>query len=351
MFIVICADYKEHHTDVSVRFVVNLPESKMTEALASGLHAKFKLTTKVSTSNMMLFDSNGVIKKYDTPEEILKEFFHLRMAFYVKRKAALLKAAEAELLRISNKVRFILAVISGSIKLNNRKRADVEADLEGQGFDRLPSTKKQQVAAAAAAAPEEEEDPVDASGSYEYLLSMSLSSLTLEKVNALQEEAEERRIEVERLCATTEAAMWRDDLDAFAEAYADFEEEHAQRESQLARQQARAIKGQSKKGGKAAAKGKGKKKNEWSDDESDFESSEDEFDSDNEAPRKKKVVKKVAAPVRKAVPAPVPVPVPPPKPAASQATSRPAAAKKAAAPKAPKAAKSQRKYCYTSLPI
>ena len=41
-------DYREHHTDASVRFVVTLPEAKMREALAAGLHAKFKLTSKIS---------------------------------------------------------------------------------------------------------------------------------------------------------------------------------------------------------------------------------------------------------------------------------------------------------------
>lgn len=34
-----------------------------------GLLKKFKLTTTISTSNMHLFDSKGVIKKYDTPEQ------------------------------------------------------------------------------------------------------------------------------------------------------------------------------------------------------------------------------------------------------------------------------------------
>lgn len=41
-------EYKEHHTDSSVHFVVTLPEGKMREALAAGLHAKFKLTSKIS---------------------------------------------------------------------------------------------------------------------------------------------------------------------------------------------------------------------------------------------------------------------------------------------------------------
>lgn len=38
-------------------------------AKQEGLLKKFKLTTTISTSNMHLFDSKGVIKKYDTPEQ------------------------------------------------------------------------------------------------------------------------------------------------------------------------------------------------------------------------------------------------------------------------------------------
>ena len=41
---------------------------------------------------MMLFDAEGKIKRYETPEQILEEFYDLRLAFYHKRKAALLKA-------------------------------------------------------------------------------------------------------------------------------------------------------------------------------------------------------------------------------------------------------------------
>ncbi len=46
-----------------------------------------------SAGNMMLFDADGVIKKYEGPEDILKEFYHLRMAYYLRRKAALLKVS------------------------------------------------------------------------------------------------------------------------------------------------------------------------------------------------------------------------------------------------------------------
>jgi DNA topoisomerase-2 len=40
---------------------------------------------------MMLFDAEGKIKRYDSPEEILQEFFDLRLAYYEKRRVALLQ--------------------------------------------------------------------------------------------------------------------------------------------------------------------------------------------------------------------------------------------------------------------
>jgi DNA topoisomerase II len=38
-------------------------------AKEEGLVKKFKLTTTIGTTNMHLFDSDGKIRKYDTPEQ------------------------------------------------------------------------------------------------------------------------------------------------------------------------------------------------------------------------------------------------------------------------------------------
>jgi hypothetical protein len=40
---------------------------------------------------MMLFDAEGKIKRYDSPEQILQEFFDLRLQYYEKRRVALLQ--------------------------------------------------------------------------------------------------------------------------------------------------------------------------------------------------------------------------------------------------------------------
>ena len=60
--------------------------SGLAEAEKKGLTEFFKLTGKVNTSNMMCFDVEGRIRKYNSPEEIIEEFYPVRLAYYQKRK-------------------------------------------------------------------------------------------------------------------------------------------------------------------------------------------------------------------------------------------------------------------------
>ena len=54
----------------------------------------------------------------------------------------LLQAAKYEQMRCNNKVRFILAVVAGKLVISNRKRADINSELEKQGYDKMPSRVK-----------------------------------------------------------------------------------------------------------------------------------------------------------------------------------------------------------------
>jgi DNA gyrase/topoisomerase IV subunit A len=80
-------DYKEHHDNVNVHFVINLAAKDVEKAEEQGLTEFFKLTSKINTSNMICFDFEGKIKKYSSPEEIIDEFYPKRLAYYQKRKA------------------------------------------------------------------------------------------------------------------------------------------------------------------------------------------------------------------------------------------------------------------------
>lgn len=53
IIIVLYSDYKEYHTDTTVKFVVTLTEDKLREAQEIGIHKKFKLESSINTSNMV----------------------------------------------------------------------------------------------------------------------------------------------------------------------------------------------------------------------------------------------------------------------------------------------------------
>merc|ERR1711988_2092465 len=135
-------DYKEYHTDKTVRFVVSMTPDKLRAAeMTKGLHSFFKLQTTISTADMVLFDHNGCMKKYEDETEILREFYDLRLVYYGKRKKYLEGMLEAEALKLSNQARFILEKCDGSLKVENKKKKVMIAELQRKNFDPDPVKK------------------------------------------------------------------------------------------------------------------------------------------------------------------------------------------------------------------
>lgn len=219
-------DYKEYHTNTRVLFKVY--SDKFYLMTDEEIEKKFKLTTTIACSNMNLFDSNGKIKRYATPEEILTEFFEVRLKYYQIRKDFLVKKIEKDWKILENKVRFILAVIKGDLVVSNRKKKDLLKDLDDQGFDRIPKEKKAKVHETEILAEGEEVDDEeevvvekedDKSSDFDYLLSMAIWSLTMERVNKLKKDLELKKAELDAMKALLPEDIWRKDLDAFENAW------------------------------------------------------------------------------------------------------------------------------------
>ena len=81
-------DYDDYNTHNGVHFVIRMEDKHMKLALEEGLEEKFKLTKSIATSNLVAFDAEGRITKYATVEDIMKEFFTIRIKFYEKRKVS-----------------------------------------------------------------------------------------------------------------------------------------------------------------------------------------------------------------------------------------------------------------------
>lgn len=61
LFLSSSSDYKEYHTDVTVKFILSMTEDKLAEAEQAGLHKKFKLESTISTNNMVSYLGNNTL--------------------------------------------------------------------------------------------------------------------------------------------------------------------------------------------------------------------------------------------------------------------------------------------------
>jgi DNA topoisomerase II len=217
-------DMKENHTETTVSFTVVAEKEKIDEwekDAKGGLNNKFKLTASISTTNMTLFDEEARIIRYDTPEDIVNAFYTIRIDYYNKRKANLVKNLESEKNVLSNKARFVEEVCSGELIVNNRKRKDILEELQKRGYDLVhkDSTSKKTDQALQDGTDESDneadETPTgDLAKGYEYLLGMKIWSLTYEKAEQLRAQFEQKSTELEILLATEPTMIWLRDLDA-----------------------------------------------------------------------------------------------------------------------------------------
>jgi DNA topoisomerase II len=126
-------EIREYHQENRVHFVLKVP--KLQDIIrGEGIEKKFKLVSSISANNYVLFDFEGKIRRYASEEDILREFYVLRLQLYERRKAYLLARLNKEFETISNKVRFILGVISEEIKVSRVKKRVLIAKLKSMGF-------------------------------------------------------------------------------------------------------------------------------------------------------------------------------------------------------------------------
>ncbi|ODQ54837.1 type II DNA topoisomerase [Saitoella complicata NRRL Y-17804] len=209
-------DYSEYHTDGTVHFIVKLTDKGMAEALKEGLEEKFKLTTSVSTSNMVAFDTEGRIRKYNNVDEILREFYHLRLELYQKRKDYLANELMRQFERLSNQARFVQMICDHELIVSNKKRKDLVAELKEKGFKSFPKNKEAKEAGEMEEALEDETADAGDKG-YDYLLGMAIWSLTREKVAKLNADKDAKERELDELLKLSAKDIWEHDLQAFME--------------------------------------------------------------------------------------------------------------------------------------
>lgn len=142
---------------------------------------------ETSTEIYSTLDEFGKLKIFESTTDIIEYFVNFRLTYYHKRKQFLLDKLNRELKILSNRGRFIKAIIDGKLKVNNVAKAQIIEGIESLGLDKIDD-------------------------SYDYLLRMAIYSLTKEMYEKLKEDFVSKKEEIVKLEATDPKDMYLDDL-------------------------------------------------------------------------------------------------------------------------------------------
>jgi len=195
-------DFTSVCTEVSIDFEVTFSRGKLDELESkcdeitgiNGIEKLLKLTTSISNTNMHMFDADRKLHKYKSIEEIIDDFYKVRIDVYGKRKAYLIDILEKKLVKLSNKARYIQETLDSVIDLRRKTAQVVTGLLTERKFDLID-------------------------GDYKYLIKMPMDSVTEENVASIMKDKENAVKELERLKKTSLEKMWLSELDTLEKEY------------------------------------------------------------------------------------------------------------------------------------
>jgi DNA topoisomerase-2 len=150
---------------------------------------------------MHLYGAEGHIKHYNSVNDIIQDYYHVRLEMYEKRKAYQLAILEFQVKLITWKVKFILSIIENKLEINNKKKNEIEEKLIELKFPKIGKNKD------------------DEKESYDYLLQMPVYNLTKEKIDELKNQMQDKETEFNELNELTSEEMWLNELNDLQEKY------------------------------------------------------------------------------------------------------------------------------------
>jgi DNA topoisomerase-2 len=151
------------------------------------LYEAFKLIKSLPETYCCI-DETGKVKEFLSAKDILDSFIDIRLKHYNRRKDYLLANIKNNIEIFLSKYLFIKAIVDKTLKISNRKRTDIENDISK--IDKI----------------------IKVNDSYDYLISMPISSLTKEKMDELKQKINSYKEEFKTIKATSVSDMWLTDL-------------------------------------------------------------------------------------------------------------------------------------------
>ena len=173
-----CKDNIDYTIKFSRSDLNNLDDEKLLKLLKLE-----ETTTEIYTT----LDESGKLKIFESTPEIIEYFINFRLEYYKKRKDFLLDKMNKELKVLSNRGRFIKAILDGKLKINNIPKLDIIKGIEDLKLEKIDD-------------------------SYDYLLRMPIYSLTKEIYEKLKQDFLLKKEEIKKMEETDTKDMYLTDL-------------------------------------------------------------------------------------------------------------------------------------------
>jgi len=178
--------YDDNSTD-GINYTLKFARATLANLIAKGKLDQTLKMAESQTENLTCLNELGKLILFDDVSQVIEYFVNFRLSFYDKRKDYLIKKYSDDLVYLSNRARFIKLIIDGKLKVNNVPRVQIVESLSKLKFDQI-------------------------NGSYSYLLSMPIHSLTKETYEQLLNEVETKKTELEEIKKKLPKEMYKEDL-------------------------------------------------------------------------------------------------------------------------------------------
>jgi DNA topoisomerase-2 len=181
----VIASYDDNCKD-NIDYTIKFTRSDL-EKLDDEKLIKLLKLEETSTEIFSTLDEGGKLKIFENIEDIINYFVNFRLEYYHKRKSYLLDRMNRDLKILSNRGKFIKAIIEEKLKVSNVPKSDIIIGIEEMKLDKIDE-------------------------SYDYLLRMPIYSLTREIYEKLKADFIEKKAEIQKMEETNPKDMYVHDL-------------------------------------------------------------------------------------------------------------------------------------------
>jgi len=179
--------YIDKSDDDNFHFIITVPSISLKAWSDDELLNKLKLI-KTVTENLTTLDENNKIVVHTDIYALIEHYTRVKIK-YIERRKLHLQEKMLESIKIDySRYSFIKMIVDDKLVINKRKKSEIVEDLNA--IDNI----------------------ILVQNSYDYLLNMSIQSLTAERMEKLESSIRQQKIELDKLLKSTPTELWIDDI-------------------------------------------------------------------------------------------------------------------------------------------